>query len=96
MASPTIDPDTILRTIRAWPPDEQLALAEAIARQATQARTQNAPSAPTEQPTLPQRPSWREMAGLAAVPGQEPPSDEQVQQWLDEHRMEKYGTAESE
>lgn len=39
----------------------------------------------------PQLPSWREMAGLAAVPGKEPPSDEQVAQWLDERPMNKYG-----
>lgn len=95
MTSPTLDRDTILHTVQAWPPDEQLALAQEIARQATQAIAQVAaqpePERPT--PTIPQRPNWREMAGLAAVPGPESPTDEQVAQWLDEHRMEKYGAS---
>ncbi len=95
MASPTLDRETILHTVQGWPPDEQLALAEAIARQATQAITRHAEASEPERPApaIPQRPSWREMAGLAAVPGQEPPTDEQVAQWLDEHRMEKYGAS---
>jgi hypothetical protein len=95
MASPTLDRETILHTVQAWPPDEQLALAQEIARQATQAISQIAAQSETEQPTpiIPQRPSWREMADLAAVPGQEPPTDEQLAQWLDEHRMEKYGAS---
>lgn len=29
--------------------------------------------------------------GLAKIPGRDAPSDEEVEQWLDEHRMEKYG-----
>lgn len=84
------DRDTILQAVQTWPPDEQLALAQAIARQAT---TQLASSSSRGRPTLPQQPSWREMAGLAAVPGHAPPSDEDVAQWLDEHRREKYGAS---
>jgi hypothetical protein len=38
----------------------------------------------------PQRPSWKQMAGLASN-GQTPPSDDEVAQWLAEHRVEKYG-----
>lgn len=95
MASSTLDRETILHTVQAWPPDEQLALAQEIARQATQAISQIAAQPETEQrtPPAPQRPGWREMAGLAAVPGKEPPTDEEVAQWLDEHRMEKYGAS---
>lgn len=86
MAAPTLDRETVLRTIQTWPLTEQMALVQTILHRAT-ARLAEAPASAQ----LPQRPSWREMAGLAAVPGQEPPSDEQVAQWLDEHRMEKYG-----
>jgi hypothetical protein len=63
-----------------------MALAQAILQRAT-ARLAEAPTPPV----APQRPSWREMASLAAVPGQEPSSDDEVAQWLDEHRKEKYG-----
>ncbi len=77
MATPALDRDTILEAIQGWPLADQMA--QAILQQASAQLTQT-----------PQRPSWREMAGLAAN-GQEPPSDEQVAQWLDEHRMEKYG-----
>lgn len=86
MATPTLDRETVLRTIQTWPLTEQMALVQTILQRAT-ARLAEAPR-PTQPP---QRPSWREMAGLAAVPGQEPPSDEQIAQWLDEHKMEKYG-----
>lgn len=84
MTASVRDRATILQTIRAWPRDEQLALAEEILRQADQAIGDG----PVRRE--PQRPSWKELAGLAAN-GQEPPSDEQVEQWLDERRMEKYG-----
>ncbi len=79
MATPTLDQDTILEAIQAWPIADQVTLAEAILQRVSAQRAK-----------APQRPSWREMAGLAAN-GQEAPSDEQVAQWLDEHRMEKYG-----
>lgn len=79
MATPTLDRDTILEAIKIWPLADQMALAQAILQRATTQLTQ-----------APQQPSWRDMVGLAAN-GQEPPTDEQVAQWLDEHRMEKYG-----
>jgi len=79
MASPTLDRRTILEAITGWSVVGQMALAQAILQRAAARLAQTPP-----------RPSWREMAGLAAN-GQPPPSDEQVAQWLDEHRMEKYG-----
>jgi len=79
MATPTLDRDTILEGIQAWSLADKMALAQAIFQQASSQLAQ-----------APQRPSWREMAGLAAN-GQEPPSDEQVARGLDERRMEKYG-----
>lgn len=80
MATSALDRDAILRAIRAWPPSEQLALAREIWTHL---------GAPVvEEPTLP--PSSRDLAGLISN-GQTPPTDEEVAQWLDEHRMEKYG-----
>ena len=84
MASSVLDRETVLRTIQTWPLAEQMALVQMILQRAT-ARLAEAPG----QTQPPQRPTWREMVGLAAVPGQAPPSDEQVAQWLDEHKMEK-------
>ncbi len=80
MATPTLDRETILRAVRSWPTDEQIALAEEILELAQE---------PTvEEPLEP--PDSRSLAGLIAN-GQTPPTDEEVAQWLDEHRMEKYG-----
>jgi hypothetical protein len=36
------------------------------------------------------RPDIASLRGLLSN-GQTPPTDEQVKQWIDEHRMEKYG-----
>lgn len=83
MAAPSIDRDTILEVTRKWSLSDQMALAQAIL-QAVSERL-------AEDRAKPQRPTWREMVGLAAVSGQQPPSDEQVAQWLDERRMSKYG-----
>lgn len=85
MAAPSIDRDTIFEVTRRWSLTDQMALAQAIL-QAVSERL-------AEGRRTPQRPSWHEMVGLAAVPGKEPPSDEQVAQWLDERRMNKYGGA---
>jgi hypothetical protein len=81
MTMAELDRDTILQAIASWPVEERVALARAILERAASNETTNRP----------QRPSWRELAGIAAVPGQEPPTDEEVERWLDEHRMEKYG-----
>lgn len=80
MAAPTLDRDTILRAIRAWPEDEQLAFAREILQQLR--------GHVVEEPLAP--PDSRGLAGLIAN-GQTPPTDEEVAQWLDEHKMEKYG-----
>jgi hypothetical protein len=82
MAIPTSDREAILKAIEAWPLEGQIALAQMILRCSA---TRTAPSTKT-----PQRPSWKQMAGMASN-GQTPPSDEEVAQWLDEHRAEKYG-----
>ena len=74
MAIPTSDREAILKAIEAWPLEDQVALAQMILQRSTAHR---APGAKT-----PQRPSWRQMAGIASN-GQTPPSDEEVAQWLD-------------
>ncbi len=45
-----------------------------------------------DDPTSPhiKRNTLKDALGLLAT-DQPPPSDEEVQMWLDEHRMEKYG-----
>lgn len=82
MASSVGDRETVLKAIDAWPLEDQVALAQAILRRTTTHMAHN-----TE---TPQRPGWRQMAGLASN-GQASPSDEEVARWLDEHRLEKYG-----
>ena len=80
MATPILDRETILRVIQTWPQDEQVALAQDILRRA------GAPLA--EEPLDP--PDSRGLAGLLEN-GQPAPSDEQVERWLEEDRMKKYG-----
>ena len=78
MPIPTSDRNSILQAIESWPLGEQVLLAETIL---SRAKAFIGP---------PQRPSWRDMAGIAST-GQTPPSDEEVARWLDDHRSEKYG-----
>jgi hypothetical protein len=78
MAIPTTERETILRIIESWPLEEQMMLAQAIMQRV---RTHSIPL---------QQPSWREMAGLAST-GRAAPSDEDVDQWLDERRLKKHG-----
>ena len=82
MAIPASDREAILKAIEAWPLEDQVALAQRILERSAAHTASGA--------TTPQRPSWKQMAGLASN-GQTPPSDEEVAQWLDEHRSEKYG-----
>jgi hypothetical protein len=79
MATPSFDRETILRAIGELPTEEQISLAQAILQRIG-----------SHTPSLPQQPSWRQMVGIASN-GQPAPSDEQVAQWLDEHRTEKSG-----
>lgn len=80
MKAPALDRETILHAVQSWPTEEQIALAEEILELA---------QGPTvEEPLEP--PDSRSLSGLIAN-GQTPPTDEEVAQWLDAHRMEKYG-----
>ena len=77
---PLLDRDTILRVVRSWPPDEQRALAGDILRHT------GAPL--VEEPLAP--PDSAGLAGLLATKDS-PPTDEDVANWLDVHRLERYG-----
>lgn len=80
MTSPVLDRETVMRAVQAWPLEDQLALAQEILHRAEDPFIQEPVVAPDSQG----------LAGLIAN-GSPPPTDEEVAQWLDEHRMEKYG-----
>jgi hypothetical protein len=67
MTAPALDRDTILRAIRTWPQDEQLAFAQEILRQVR--------GHVVEEPLAP--PDFRGLAGLISN-GQTPPTDEET------------------
>lgn len=74
MASPTLDRETILRAIGAWPYEDQLALAQEITRRAIMS-TSGAAHA-----------SFEEARGMLATSGKLAPTDEDIERL----RMEKY------
>lgn len=76
----TTNYETILKTIHNWPLADRLMLIQDILQSLM---PEPAPSRPRHM-TLPQA------LGLLAT-DQPPPSDVEVQQWLAEHRLEKYG-----
>ncbi len=71
---------SILRIVTQWPPSQRFALVQDVLKTL----------APPAEETRPRRKTLHEAEGLLAT-DQPPPTDEQVQQWLDERRMEKYG-----
>ncbi len=75
-----INYETTLRTIRQWTIAQRFALLQDVLK--------------TLVPEV-ERPPVRERTlerALQVVPlDRQPPTDEEVKQWLDEHRMEKYG-----
>jgi len=72
--------ETVLKTVREWPPDRRFALVRDVI---------NALAAETF-PSRSGRKTLERALGLLAT-GRPAPSDAEVKQWLDEHRMEKYG-----
>jgi hypothetical protein len=68
----------MLETIRSWSPEEQRALVREIIEGLT------SPAIGLTHPM-----SIYDLAGIALRPGQTPPSDAQVAQWLDERRMKE-------
>jgi len=68
--------ETVLKTVRQWPPDRRFALVRDVINTLS----------PEVVPSRPKRKTLEKALGLLAIP-----SDAEVQQWLDERRMEKYG-----
>lgn len=75
--------DAVLHAIESWPIEDQVTLARAILQRATDETQQQPQSEPI-------RSTWDALYGIASD-GQQAPSDEQVAQWLDEHKIAKYG-----
>jgi hypothetical protein len=74
----------LLELVRTWPPDLQVALARRILE------TMEPLPAASEQRGTPRGKPVQELIGIGAGGGP-PPADEEVRQWIDEHRMEKFG-----
>ncbi len=72
--------DNVLQTVRQWPPNRRFALVrDVINTLATEAF-----------PSQSKRKTLKKALGLLAT-SRPAPSDAEIQQWLDEHRLEKYG-----
>jgi hypothetical protein len=82
MAATLLERDAILHAIETWPMEDQVALARIILECASLGQAGNMAESAT-------RSTWDALRGIASSGGK-PPSDEQVAQWLDEHKMEKY------
>ena len=72
--------ETVLKTVRQWPPDRRLALVRDVINTLS----------PEVISSRPKRRTLEKALGLLAT-CQPIPSDAQVQQWLEERRMEKHG-----
>jgi hypothetical protein len=74
----------IVRRVQSWPAPLRVALARRI--------LETLESPPVEQPqaALPRGPSAAEVAAMFKT-DKPAPDDATVKQWIDEHRMEKYG-----
>jgi hypothetical protein len=72
--------ETILKIIAAWPPTQRRTLIQDVLKIL----------APLGEEIRPRRKTLHEALGLLAT-DQPSPTDEQIQQWLDERRMERYG-----
>lgn len=87
MAISSSDREAVLKVIETWPAEDQMMLAQMIWERVVSWRASQAQ--PFEDPVG--TPStWDALYGIASN-GQTPPTDEEVAQWLGEHRMEKYG-----
>ena len=71
--------DSVLQTVRQWPPDRRFALVRDVINTL---ETEVSPSRPRPK-------TLKKALGLLATNGPAP-SDAEIQEWLDERRMEKY------
>ena len=80
---PTVEPinyRAVIEIIRDWPPASRFSLVQDVLKTL----------APEVESSRSKRNTLEKALGLLAT-NQPAPSDAEVQQWLDEHRMEKYG-----
>lgn len=80
MATQTVTHESIVKIVQTWSTDRRLQLVEDILRNL---KVENE-EAPVRKKTL------RTALGLLST-NNPPPTDEEIDQWLDERRMEKYG-----
>ena len=71
-----LDYEQIFQVVVQWPPQQRASLAHALID--------------TLQPANRAKPTLDQLVGVARGDGP-PPTDEQVKQWIDEHRVTKYG-----
>lgn len=67
--------ETVLSIVHRWSPDKRFALVQDVLN--------------TLAPAHPKQKTFDKALGLLAT-NQPPPTDAEVEQWLDEHRTEKY------
>lgn len=72
--------ESVLKIISQWPASRQMALVEEVLKTVS----------PRVEPPKERRRTIDEALGMLAT-DKAAPTDEEVKQWLDEHRMEKYG-----
>lgn len=82
MNTQTPDYQHVLDRVQAWPTTSRLTLVQDII--ASIHFEQSAKPSSTKD-------TLSTALGLLAAPDKQPPTDEDIDQWLDEHRMEKYG-----
>jgi hypothetical protein len=78
--SETSDYESILAVVSKWPPARRINLLQDVLKTLV----------PETQTRRPQRKTLEKALGLLDT-GHPAPSDQEIQQWLDEHRIEKYG-----
>jgi hypothetical protein len=78
--SETISYETVIEIVRRWPPVRRLSLVQDVQKTVAQ----------EVEPPRSKKNTLEKALGLLAT-GQTAPSDAEIQQLLDEHRMEKYG-----
>ena len=97
MTHAAMDRERVLQTVRQWPLTEQIALVQEVladlrrmvALEAEVGSVRKSGGEARVEPP-PRTGSMHNLAGLLST-DQPPPTDEDVERWLDERRMDKYG-----
>lgn len=81
----TSEVSALVQRVQAWPVPMRIALAQGILQ------TLEEPAAPGSPPNRPRGYSAAEVRAILKM-DKPAPDDATVKQWIDEHRVEKYGT----